>query len=50
MKAWNVYLGGKKIDTVFTVQNMSATEITLSLINHDVYHPLIVVKQTKIFH
>ena len=44
MKAWAVYLNGKKIDTVFYTPDVSQVEVTLSLIN-DGYHPLIVVKE-----
>lgn len=47
MKVWNVYLHGKKIDTVFTISKMSQVDVLLSLINHDGYDPCIVVKESK---
>lgn len=47
MKVWNVYLHGKKIDTVFFSISMSQTEVLLALINHDGYDPSILVKESK---
>jgi hypothetical protein len=38
-----VYLRGKKIDTVFYTGYKNAAEVRRSLINHDSFHPLIVV-------
>jgi hypothetical protein len=43
MKAYDVYLRGKKIDTVFYTGYKNAAEVRRSLINHDSFHPLIVV-------
>jgi len=43
MKAYNVYLRNKLIDTVFWVDNSDAEEVKQSLINHDNYHPSIIV-------
>ena len=45
MKAWAVFLGNRWIDTVFYVENMSAEDVKRSLVNHDGYHPNIVLKE-----
>jgi len=45
-KAYNVYLNGKLIDTVWFT-GYTAEEARLSLINHDGYDPRIVVKEGK---
>ena len=43
MRAFNVYLNGKHVDTVFYT-NHTADEVRRSLINHDGYDPAIVVR------
>jgi len=43
--SWRVYLKGKLIDTVFYTKDCDAEYVRDSLINHDGYHPEIVVKQ-----
>lgn len=43
MKAYEVFLGQKLIDTVFWVDNSSADEVRRSLINHDGYDSRIYV-------
>lgn len=45
MKAYNVFLNGEEIDTVFWVDNSDAEEVRRSLINHDGYDPSIEVKE-----
>lgn len=49
MKAFDVYLNGRKIDTVF--YSASATEtpadVKRSLVDHDGYDPRIVVKRAR---
>lgn len=50
MKAYDVYLNGKHIDTVFWVDNSDADEVKHSLINHDGYDKRIIVKQVKVKH
>lgn len=47
MFAYNVYLFGRLIDTVFFSREQSIEEIRRSLIDHDGYHPAIVVKFHK---
>ena len=46
MRAFNVYLHGKLIDTVFYAAGttIDADEVKRSLVNHDGYDPSIVVK------
>lgn len=44
MKAWNVYLNGKLIDTVFFDRDCDKDYVLDSLINHDGYHPNIKIK------
>ena len=50
---WDVYLDGKKIDTVFyTVRAdggavQTAEDVKRSLVDHDGYSPTIVVKKGK---
>lgn len=46
-QAWNVYLNGKKIDTVFCVPSMGADEVKRSLVNHDGYDPGITVRRNN---
>ena len=43
MQAWNVFLNGKKIDTVFYAGNCSQDYIKTSLIEEDDYPPEIQV-------
>ena len=46
MKAFDVYLNGKKIDTVFYSDGVKVDceEVKRSLVGHDGYDPRIVVK------
>ena len=44
---WNVYLRGKLIDTVFYTPDCDAEYVRTSLINHDGYHPAILVRKAK---
>lgn len=46
-QAWNVYLNGKLIDTVFWVPSADADEVKRSLINHDGYDSGIVVRKQR---
>lgn len=41
--AWDVYLHGQKIDTVFVSPKDDKKEVYDSLVNHDGYDPEIVV-------
>ena len=51
--AWNVYLNGKLIDTVFFSSNcdggakITQEDVYDSLVNHDGYNPNIVVKRAR---
>lgn len=45
MQAWNVYLKGKKIDTVFYTIDCDADYVKSGLINHDGYNPNIKVRK-----
>ena len=47
MKAYDVYLNGRLIDTVFWDNNSSVEEVRRSLINHDGYDPSIEVKSAQ---
>jgi hypothetical protein len=49
MKGWDVYLNGKKIDTVFYDNEppMAAEDIKRSLVNHDGYDDRIEVKAAR---
>jgi hypothetical protein len=49
MRAFNVYLNGRLIDTVFYSKsdNIDADEVKHSLINHDGYDSRITVKEDK---
>jgi len=44
MKAWNVYVNGEMIDTVFYNDDIDADEVKRGLIEHDNYAPEIEVK------
>ena len=44
MKAWNVYLERKIIDTVFYDEDIDAEEVKEGLVDHDGYNPGIIVK------
>lgn len=44
MKAWNVYLDGKNIDTVFYNDDIDAEEVKRGLVDHDGYDPNITVE------
>ena len=43
-KAWDVYLSGKLIDTVWFDADCSEKYVRDALIDHDGYHPGVVVK------
>jgi hypothetical protein len=45
MIAWDVYLNGKKIDTVFYTAECDAEYVRTTLINHDGYDARIVVRK-----
>jgi hypothetical protein len=45
--AWNVYLNGKKIDTVFYTSDCDAEYVRKSLIDHDGYDPNITVRRSN---
>lgn len=45
--AWNVYLHGKRIDTVFYSPDCDADYVRRGLINHDGYDPAIVVRRVS---
>lgn len=47
MNAWDVYLNGKKIDTVFYMPDCDAEYVRTSLINHDGYDARITVVKAK---
>lgn len=49
MQAFNVYLNGKLIDTVFYSDSakVDIDEVKRSLVNHDGYNPAIVVRKEK---
>lgn len=49
MNAFNVFLNGKKIDTVFYSKGikMDCDEVKKSLVGHDGYDPDIVVKKQR---
>jgi hypothetical protein len=44
-QAWNVYLNGKLIDTVFFTRDMSADDVKRSLIGHDGYDSRITIRR-----
>lgn len=46
-KAYDVYLRGRLIDTVFYTSYESADEVKRSLVNHDGYDPAIVVRVSR---
>jgi hypothetical protein len=43
--AWNIYRNGRKIDTVYYINSMTAQEVKKSLENHDGYPPDITVQK-----
>ena len=45
MKAWNVYLNGEVIDTVFYDDDVEADEVKRGLVDHDGYDPAIEVRE-----
>ena len=47
MNAWDVYLNGKHIDTVFFTKDRDKDYVLKSLINHDGYNPGIIVKKVR---
>jgi hypothetical protein len=46
-QAWNVYLRGKLIDTVFFDHDMKAWDVERALIHHDGYPSNIAVKRSN---
>ncbi len=46
-QAWNVYLNGKLIDTVFCSPSDTADDVRRSLIDHDGYDPGITVRRSN---
>ena len=40
---WNIYLQGKLIDSVWYTKDCTADYVKKSLVEHDGYHPSIVV-------
>lgn len=49
-QTFDIYLHNKHIDTVFFDEDMTAEEVKRSLINHDGYHPKIVVRKAASNH
>ena len=47
MQAWDVYLNGKLIDTVFYDKDCDRDYVRRGLINHDGYHPNIKVVKSR---
>ena len=45
MQAWNVYLNGKLMDTVFYDPDCKKDYVLNGLINHDGYDPAITIKK-----
>lgn len=45
MIAWNVFLNNKLIDTVFFTEDCDGEYIVKSLVDHDRYHPNILVQK-----
>jgi len=45
--AWNVYLKGKIIDTVFYDSNCDREYVRRGLVEHDGYDPAIVVRKAR---
>ena len=46
-QAWDVYLNGKKIDTVFYNVGLDADYVKDGLVNHDGYDSNIIVKKGR---
>ena len=47
MNAWNVYLNGRLIDTVWYNSDCDAEYIRNGLIGHDGYNPRIIVRKAR---
>ena len=47
MQAWNIYLKGKLIDTVFYDKDCDKNYVHRSLIDHDGYNPGIQIKRSN---
>ena len=47
MVAWNVYLGGKLIDTVFYDDDCDADYVRRGLVDHDGYNPAITIRRDR---
>jgi hypothetical protein len=48
-QAWNVYLNGRKIDTVFFDATCDRDYVLRALIDHDGYDPAITVRRDNRF-
>ncbi len=48
VKAWNVYLNGKCIETVYFDSDINVSTVRQSLIAHDGYDPGIKVKSARL--
>ncbi len=46
-KSWDIFLHGKKIDTVFYTEDCDSDYVRRSLIGHDGYNSEIVVRRGK---
>lgn len=46
-QAWNVYLNGRCIDTVFYDKNCDKDYVLRGLIDHDGYDPRIIVRRAR---
>lgn len=47
MQGWQVLLNGKEIDIVWCSPLDDANDVKRSLVNHDGYHPDIIVRKWK---
>lgn len=47
MNAWNVYLKGRLIDTLFCGKSVTADEVYRGLVHHDGYESGIVVRKRR---
>lgn len=47
MQAWNVYLSGRRIDTVFFSYQSTRDWVLSALIDHDAYDPAITVRRSN---
>ena len=49
MQAWNVYLNGEYLDTVFFLPRHDAQDVCNSLVNHDGFDAAIIVEQRNTY-